>query len=306
VGRSAGAPARSRRIGRDDAAPHEAADRAARRRADDGGPARASTQRWYRAPDTAPSEMAEPPARELGSPRLGRGDTGTRSLRWHRAPDLADVESAVSVRRREDAPAPSETVVPMRAPREIAPPPDRIPRVTTQLATPRAGSAPARTPWRRDAAPADHETVAVSPFALLGDAAATSTLARPRTPMPPVHAPFELPRAPGSPARDRRATPVMPEPAGWDPVAVQRGVSTESHASPMEMCAAMWPRLPDEDDDAGGDQRASPWRSPEERLWPQLPVDELMPVEEPAQGDPGRDDRLRREQRGMRWSERRS
>jgi hypothetical protein len=76
----------------------------------------------------------------------------------------------------------------------------------------------------------------------------------------------------------------------------RRGIDREVLGAP----ASLWPRLPDEDE-----LEVAPGR---EGAWPALAEeDDLIPLDEPRlRDDRERLDRLRGEQRGMRWSERRS
>jgi hypothetical protein len=270
--------AERRAEGKGDATRSEATERSPRRRAP--GAVLSETVgrslRWYRAPDPVD---AEPTAAGHGDDVPARGKTARAAVRRLRDP----------ARGRHDAgPVPAQHATDARAA-----------VVTAASRTPGREASPARDrmlPPRRVAEPGVH---------------ATRTLRPREAGAQPDPVPLELPRSPVASARGASAAYEPTWDAGaahaaaspWQ--AVEHAGRAPSFSLSSEMCAALWPRLPDEGDDANDDRLAAP-RGLTDDLWPRLAVDELVPVEEPAHCDPARDERLRREQRGMRWSERRS
>jgi hypothetical protein len=296
-------------------------------------------QRSDREPDAARSEAAERSSRRR-EPDAAPSKTAARSLRWYRAPE--PVEDETTARSDGDGEARARSEAASTRVRRLRDPAqgrhDAANAAVQRPAQPQASLETARSEMRsRDASPARHDTAPRRRSEML-DAQATRTLRRRaaeldrrsqiagggdpdgsaggaggRAPRGIDPAPVELPRVPAPPVAAVRRASAAYEP-GWDAGThtaaspwrrVERTGSAHTFSLSSEMCAALWPRLPDEGDDASDAGLASQPR-PDEGLWPELAVDELVPVEEPAHVDSGRDERLRREQRGMRWSERRS
>jgi hypothetical protein len=115
-------------------------------------------------------------------------------------------------------------------------------------------------------------------------------------------APFSVATPPVVPSHDPPGSIVRSSP--WSNLSDEEPHTSAAGRHPTEVHPARplcWPRLPDEDEHDSPTQAA-----PADPTWPVLPGDELAALEDPAPGeDPGRYDRLRREQQGVRWSERR-
>lgn len=211
------------------------------------------------------------------------------SWRWRFAPAPEEAPA----HRRVESPRSPDRSVPERHPLDGARAERRTPvHLPAALATPRA-----RVPEARPPAAPGLASSSAAPPAPASPPALPSPAHRPGAGSLEALAPDKSPPGalrPGAPPSGPfAATDGSAAPSRWELPPAQPG---------------LWPRLPDEGDDTDQAPTDAPPRArPRGPTWPALPGDDLLIPEPPASGeDAGRRERLHREQRGARWSERRS